>query len=180
MLEDADFDSAIIQRILCPGANLRRARLANADLTRCDLSGCDLEDADLTGVIAARCTFLAANLKGVCATDAVLEFSNFRDARLIGTRLHRTSLVGADFAGAVLHGVDLRESDLYWTALTPDALSACRTDHARWPEPVVIKFGPRNAAPPEVQPKPLYPAALTEAERRERARQRPGTTIAHG
>jgi hypothetical protein len=111
-------------------------------------------------------------LQDVKAADATLDFSDFRGARIIGAKLLRASLVGVDVTGAIFDKSDLRESDLYWTELTPENLPNCRTKDARWPEKAPAVYGPKDAVPPQVQVRPLHVSALGENERRARAQQR--------
>ena len=82
--------------------------------------------------------------------------------------------------GAVFEETDLRESNLYWTDLTREALTRCRTEHARWPEAVNVAYGPERAAPPQVQVKCVHVSPLTDTERRTRAVERPNKEQNHG
>jgi hypothetical protein len=163
----------MVEKVIFAGAILREARLANADIARTDLSYCDLRGADLTGTKADRSSFYKANLEGVKAPDSSMEFADFRLAKMGKAVLLRASLVGADTGDAVFDGADLTEADLFWTTLSAEKLITSKADHARFPVETVVAYGPRGVTPPLVNAKPLYPVALTEAERKERAKQRP-------
>jgi uncharacterized protein YjbI with pentapeptide repeats len=111
-----------------------------------------------------RATLWRSALKSSRFAGCSFEFADLRSIQAVGSDFSKVSFTGADLRGARLHRCVLREADLYWADLTDCELIDCDTAGARFPEPVRVVYGPRNAAPPRVVPVPLYRAAATEEE----------------
>ena len=80
------------------------------DLTNSDISGCDLSYSDLScfamgGVRAVRTVFTGSDLSDVHLNDAVVDYADFRQAKLYFTKMYNTSIYKANFSGADLRSV---------------------------------------------------------------------------
>jgi uncharacterized protein YjbI with pentapeptide repeats len=129
---------AILDKTDVRGARLRHATMTDATLHECilegaDLSGavgenvvfykCPLTRAKLNGAVLSKATFVELDARELEAAGATLEAVTLYDvcadnARLVGARLSslravgKTSMMGADLSGAIVHKACLRTMNL--------------------------------------------------------------------
>jgi hypothetical protein len=138
------------------GADLSRARLAEANLFGADLSGArfrftDLVDADLSGSDLTRARLFYANitdadLHGALLTGAELAGAHLVGAILAGADLTGASLYGANLERAVLHGANLTGANLTDVTVTDAQLDGAQLDGALWPSDTAVPEGWRRDA----------------------------------
>ena len=98
------------------------------------------------------------------------EGTNFEFADLGGVKMQGANFTGASFVGASLQGAEAIDcnfdgADFYWAEMDNFVMRNCSTKGARFPEKVVIAYGPKGVKPPEVKAVPLYRKAATPEER---------------
>ena len=111
-LQGANLQGANLQGANFSGANLQRANFQSANLSGANLQRANLQKADLQKAILSTTNFQKANLSRANFRDAYLGSANLRDAKLPLATLSYVNLRKADLRDADLRGVNLNDANL--------------------------------------------------------------------
>jgi uncharacterized protein YjbI with pentapeptide repeats len=107
-LSEADLKRAKLSNANLCRTNFFRARLNKANFWKADLKGAILNQADLRGTLFAEANLNGAHICEVCGD----EFTNFREASLIGANIVNSKFDESEFYKAVLLKSSFFKSDL--------------------------------------------------------------------
>lgn len=118
-----DFDALqqTLRRMLLDGAieefNAERSQINNVmiDLSSIDLSGKRISHANFRKTSLTRSSFESSVLEHCNFTDAAIDYSNLKNASLVGCQIQRSDLKSSDLSSAVFENSILAESNLSQT-----------------------------------------------------------------
>jgi uncharacterized protein YjbI with pentapeptide repeats len=129
ILTDADLTGADLSRSKLHGASLERTNLYNANLTGADLSGArfigaNLTNANLTGAVIISIDAINRNDE---VDEVIQKYATFADSILVGAKLIRVNMMGADLQTADLRNADLTDANLTGVKISHEQLMTTKT-----------------------------------------------------
>jgi uncharacterized protein YjbI with pentapeptide repeats len=162
---DANLSNLELSRVTACGAIFSGAMLEGMNGRLADFSDSEFRDVQASGACFERTALMGVKIEKIVAERAVFEFADLRGAIMRNSNFKHANFVGASFSGAEAVNCNFEEADFYWAEMENFRMKNCNTKGARFPEKIVIAYGPTGVRPPEIKPVPLYRKAATPEER---------------